>query len=198
MYIQLICIVNPHEQSRYQKKYLHRLKQMKYDQVSFLQRTVANKSTHSISSCVIQKSNELQELNHIRIKDNQDNHDHISILNTTTNNNIINNNIIINNSNNLPSIFDCFAPVRYDVDDFSPKSIHLSHICPLTTDHHACSLPNQERMYDCPCKSILSEECTMIHLTIRDSDYMKEGSNSFPYEAYKDEIIELWNITNAI
>jgi hypothetical protein len=103
-------------------------------------------------------------------------------------------------TNSSASILDCFASTRFNVDDFAPKSIHLSHICPLTTDHHATPLSCCPRMYDCLGKSIFDEEgpiCSMVHLTLRESDYKKPYNNHFDPAIYEEEPSEVWSIANA-
>ena len=98
------------------------------------------------------------------------------------------------------SIFDCIAPYSFAVDTFAPKSVHLTHVCPLTTDHHASPLsPRLLRIYDCLGVSFNSdaEECSMMHFTLRPSDYTKPYNLKFDYMKYKDAVTEPWFIANA-
>mmetsp|Transcript_4715 Transcript_4715/g.10607 ORF Transcript_4715/g.10607 Transcript_4715/m.10607 type:complete len:586 (+) Transcript_4715:69-1826(+) len=103
-------------------------------------------------------------------------------------------------TNSSVSILDCFAPARFNVDDFAPKSVHLSHTCPLTTDHHAVPLSCCPRMYDCLGNSTFDDEgtvCSMVHLTLRESDYEKQSRNHFDLASYEHEPSEVWSIANA-
>jgi hypothetical protein len=89
------------------------------------------------------------------------------------------------------SIFDCFAPVRYFLEDFAPKSVHLTHRCPVTTDHHASPLHDYPRLYDCAGRSIASQQCFFIHISMRNNDYEKVQLIKYPLEDYENKTCEL-------
>jgi hypothetical protein len=153
----------PAKQFDFQRKYFASLRRQGYDQVTFLQRTLANKTSDTPFKCVRKMRNEWKR-----------------------------------NPAGQASIFDCFAPVRYFLEDFAPKSVHLTLNCPVTTDHHACPLHDYPRLYDCAGRSFASEECSFIHISLRDSDYEKEGMENYPLKEYEKQTCELKKLINYI
>eukprot|EP01034_Spumella_vulgaris_P021876 gene21876-27951_t len=97
------------------------------------------------------------------------------------------------------SVFDCFAPSQYTINEFLLKSVHLNHGCPLTGDHLACPLPDRDpRSHDCMCESVIVEDCSMYHLSTRVRDYEDSRNTRHAASLFQGQISELYLIANNI
>jgi hypothetical protein len=97
------------------------------------------------------------------------------------------------------SIFDCFAPTQFVINEFLLKSVHMNHGCPMTGDHTACPLPDRDRRsHDCMCESVILEDCSMFHLSTRVGDYEDSRNTKHAPALFQGKISELFLIANNI
>jgi hypothetical protein len=111
------------------------------------------------------------------------------------------------------SIYDCFSSYRFYNGAHSIKSMHLSHICPLTGFHQACPSEISPKTHNCECKSLLmrcnnrrpytywkGRECGIIHLSTNARDYGKKGYifNQEQVRGLMQSKLELGMVVNSI
>ncbi len=150
---------NLQSQKEFIGNYLDFLEQYGYDQVSFLQRIVKQRTlfeshgqmyNETVEQCVIRQVDEANRLYKVS-------HKELPVQ--------------------LPSVFNCISEYDKVVMKQWPKSMHYGLGCPLTTDHAACGNTIEElRHYDCAGTSAISIQCTLIHVSMRQSDYLQKGN----------------------
>jgi hypothetical protein len=106
------------------------------------------------------------------------------------------------------SVFECFGDASFVAySQFTPKSIHLGHKCPLTNYHSSCRMKalDNEQIYDCVCYTIDAGSAKIgelphlvfLHLSTLQSYYQSMGTFTAEQLAAVDASkLQLMNISH--
>ena len=84
------------------------------------------------------------------------------------------------------SPLECYASANFTAGGHSIKSVHLSHVCPLTGYHEACSSSYNSATHNCLCNSqSVVGQCYFLHAVTNIKTYI----HSYTHQRYVKHVI---------